>query len=235
MGIIAVDVETTGIDPEYDRMIEIGAFRPETGEVFKTLISPGRVLEQRITELTGITDEMLCGQPTEEEAIRAFCSFLGEDRILLGHNISFDHSFLVQAMRRVGIQEPDFLGIDTLKCARVLCAELPSKRLSALCEHFGLVNERAHRAFEDASVTYLLYEKLREQGKEMQVFEPVPLSFQAKKQEPMTKKQGAYLKAILKSHNLEGTYATEGMTKSEASRLIDRLILTYGRIPYRKE
>lgn len=234
MGIIAVDVETTGIDPEYDRMIEIGAYRPATGEVFRTLIFPGRLLEPKITDLTGITDEMLSGQPSEEEAIRAFCSFLGEDRVLLGHNVSFDYAFLVQAIRRAGIQEPEFAGIDTLKCARALCAELPSKRLSALCEHFGLINERAHRAFEDASVTYLLYEKLREQGKEPQLFEPVPLSFQAKKQEPMTKKQSAFLKAILQFHHLEGKYVAEGMTKSEASRLIDRLILTYGRISYRK-
>ena len=58
-GIIAIDVETTGISPEKERMIEIGAFRPKTGEVFKTLINPGRPLPEKIIELTGITDEML--------------------------------------------------------------------------------------------------------------------------------------------------------------------------------
>ena len=52
MGIVAVDVETTGIDPEFDRIIEIGAFRPETGEVFRMLVNTGRPLPARITELT---------------------------------------------------------------------------------------------------------------------------------------------------------------------------------------
>jgi DNA polymerase-3 subunit alpha (Gram-positive type) len=117
MGIIAVDVETTGIDPEFDRIIEIGAFRPETGEVFRTLISPGRPLLPRITELTGITDEMLTDAPGEEEAIQGFLAFLGDDRILLGHNIPFDHSFLVQAIRRAGLPVTTFEGIDTLKIA----------------------------------------------------------------------------------------------------------------------
>ena len=233
MGIIAVDVETTGIDPEFDRIIEIGAFRPETGEVFRTLINPGRPLMPRITELTGITDEMLLGQPSEEEAIRSFLAFAGEDRILLGHNIPFDHSFLVQAMRRAGTEETTWEGIDTLKIARVLCAELPSRKLEALCEHFGLKNERAHRAFEDAAVTYQLYRKLKETEKEPQLFTPVPLFFKAKKQEPMTKKQRSFLNAILSFHKLEGQYETEGLTKSEASRLIDKLILAYGRVPYR--
>ena len=69
-GIIAIDVETTGISPEKERIIEIGAFRPETGEVFRTLISPGRPLPEKITELTGITDEMLIDAPQERDAIR---------------------------------------------------------------------------------------------------------------------------------------------------------------------
>ena len=101
-----------------------------------------------------------------------------------------------------------------------------------MCEHFDLVNERAHRAFEDAMVTWQLYGKLKEMGKEAALFEPVPLHFQPKKQEPMTKKQRSFLNAILKYHHLENQYSEDGLTKSEASRLIDRLLLTYGRVPY---
>ena len=97
-GIIAIDVETTGISPEKERIIEIGAFRPETGEVFRTLIQPGRPLPERITELTGITDDMLVVAPEEKEAIGALLEFMGDDNVLLGHNISFDHSFIVQAI-----------------------------------------------------------------------------------------------------------------------------------------
>lgn len=232
MGIIAIDVETTGIDPEFDRVIEIGAFRPETGETFRTLIQPGRPLQPKITELTGITDAMLIDALSENQAVLDFLEFLGEDRILLGHNIPFDHGFLVQAIRRQKLEVPEFLVLDTLRISRALLPELPSKRLEALCEHFGLTNERAHRAFEDARVTYDLYLRLLELGGETELFQPVPLVYKEKKKEPMTKKQRSFLNAILSFHKLEGKYETEGLTKSEASRLIDKLLLKYGRVPY---
>jgi len=231
-GIIAIDVETTGISPEKERMIEIGAFRPETGEVFRTLINPGRPLPQKITELTGITDDMLIGAPEESEAVGALLEFLSGDTILLGHNISFDHSFIVQAIRRCGFEEPAFRGIDTLKLSRVLCPELPNKKLETMVEHFGLTNERAHRAFEDAKVTVELYRCLKAMNREQSLFEPVLMSYKAKKTEPMTQKQRSFLNAILKYHKLEDKYSMENLSKSEASRLIDKLLLAYGRVPY---
>ena len=231
-GIIAIDVETTGISPEKERIIEIGAFRPETGEIFRTLIHPGKPLPERITELTGITDEMLAGAPKEAEAVKAWLEFMGEDTILLGHNIGFDHSFLVQAIRRCGLPEPQFYGIDTLKLSRVLCPELPNKKLETMVEYFGLTNERAHRAFEDAKVTVELYRCLKALDREAKLFEPVPMFFKAKKTEPMTQKQRSFLNAILKYHQLEDKYSTENLSKSETSRLIDKLLLAYGRVPY---
>lgn len=232
-GIVAIDVETTGISPEKERIIEIGAFRPETGEVFRTLVHPGRPLPEHITQLTGITDEMLLGAPEEAVAIGALLEFLQGDTILLGHNISFDHSFLVQAIRRCGYEEPQFLGIDTLKLSRVLCPELPNKKLETMVAHFGLTNERAHRAFEDARVTVELYQCLKSMQKEQELFAPVPLFFKAKKTEPMTQKQRSFLSAILKYHHLEEKYSMESLSKSEASRMIDKLLLAYGRVPYR--
>jgi len=231
-GIIAIDVETTGISPEKERIIEIGAFRPETGEIFRTLINPGRPLPAKITELTGITDEMLVDAPEETEAVEKLLEFMAGDTILLGHNISFDHSFLVQAIRRCGLPEPDFQGIDTLKLARVLCPELPNKKLETVVAHFGLTNERAHRAFEDARVTVEVYRCLKEMKKEPELFVPVPMFFKAKKTEPMTQKQRSFLSAILKYHQLEEKYSMENLSKSEASRLIDKLLLAYGRVPY---
>ena len=232
-GIIAIDVETTGISPEKERLIEIGAVRPETGEIFRTLIQPGRPVSEHITQLTGITDEMLFNAPQEPEAIAALLEFLGEDTILLGHNIGFDHSFLVQAIRRCGLSEPQFFGIDTLKISRVLCPELPNKKLETMVAHFGLTNQRAHRAFEDAQVTVELYRCLKEMNREPELFEPVPMYYKAKKTEPMTQKQRSYLSAILKYHQLEQQYSMENLTKSEASRLIDKLLLAHGRVPYR--
>jgi DNA polymerase-3 subunit alpha (Gram-positive type) len=175
---------------------------------------------------------MLIGAPEEAEAIRAWLDFMGEDTILLGHNISFDHSFLVQAIRRCGYEEPQFYGIDTLKLSRVLCPELPNKKLETMVAHFNLTNERAHRAFEDARVTVELYRCLKAMNREPELFEPVPMFFKAKKTEPMTQKQRSFLNAILKYHKLEDKYNMEDLSKSEASRLIDKLLLAHGRVPY---
>ena len=230
MGLIAIDLETTGINPEHNRIIEIGAIRVETNEVFHVLVNPKMPLREKIVELTGITEELLQDAMLEAEAVKAFVEFLKEDCILLGHNISFDHSFLVTAMQRCGYKVPEFLGIDTLQLSRSFCSELPSKTLEAMCEHFGIVNEQAHRALADVKATIQLYECFKAQGVEVT---EIPLVFHPKKQEPMTKKQVSFLNAILSYHKLEGKYQTEGMTKSEASRLIDRLLLTYGRVPYR--
>ena len=237
MGIVAIDLETTGIDPAFDRIIEIGAFKPETGEIYRSFIDPKRPLPERITELTGITGDMLLGAPEEAEALAGLLAFLDEDTVLLGHNIPFDHSFLVAAGVRCGMKMPDFSGVDTLRIARVLLAELPSRKLEALCEYFEITNEHAHRAFEDAKTAYTLYECLRrvqkEQGGDAALFAPVPLHYEPKKQEPMTKKQRSFLNAILTYHKLEQQYPTEHLTKSEASKLIDKLLFTYGRVPYR--
>lgn len=231
-GIVAIDVETTGISPEKERLIEIGAVRLETGEVFQTLVAPGRPLPEKIIELTGITEELLLDAPKEDEVIQNLLEFLGEDTVLLGHNIRFDHSFLIQAIRRCGFIEPNFQGIDTLKLARTLYPDLPNKKLETLVEYFGLTNEHAHRALEDAKVTATLYQIFKEKNGQAEGFEPEPLVYVSKKIEPMTKKQRSYLNAILEYHHLEGQYELTNLTKSEASRLMDKLLFTYGRIPY---
>lgn len=237
MGIVAIDLETTGIDPAAERIIEIGAFKPESGEIFRSFISPKRPLPARITELTGITEDMLSGAPEEAETLMQLLDFLGEDTVLLGHNIPFDHSFLAAAGERCGIALPEFSGIDTLRIARVLLPELPSKSLESLCRYFSITNERAHRAFEDAKTAYMLYECLMRIGEEKKaetsLFDPGILCYEQKKQEPMTKKQRSFLNAILVYHKLEQQYSSDNLTKSEASRLIDTLLFTYGRIPYR--
>lgn len=237
MGIVAIDLETTGIDPAAERIIEIGAFKPETGEIFRSLVNPKRPLPEKITALTGITGDMLADAPEEAEALAQLVEFLGEDVVLLGHNIPFDHSFLAAAGERCSIALPGFFGIDTLRIARTLLPELKSKSLESLCIYFAMTNERAHRAFEDAKTAYVLYEHLKglqeEKGADESLFAPVTLHYEQKKQQPITKKQRSFLNAILAYHKLEQQYSADNLTQSEASRLIDTLLFTYGRIPYR--
>ena len=237
MRYIAVDIETTGLSPIKDKIIEIGAVKYENGTAiasFSSLVHAQIIsLPERIIELTGITDEMLQDAPTEREVMTQFLEFATEDFPLLGHNIPFDYSFLKVASLSMGIPF-ERNGIDTLKLARVCCPEMSSKTLSAMCEKYDIHNEQAHRAYEDAIATVTLYEKLKQDYEETNpsIFQPQPLVYKEKKQEPVTPKQIRYLEAIIAYHKLELKPAYEQMTKSEVARLIDTLLNQYGRIPY---
>lgn len=235
MRFTAIDIETTGLGPDRDRIIEIGAVKYEGGEqkeIFSTLVNPQTDgIPERITELTGITDEMLRGAPGESEAMHSLLRFLDGEEVLLGHNIPFDFSFLKVAAGRLG-ETFDYQGIDTLFLARQCRPELPKKTLTALCEEYAITTECAHRAEEDAIAAAQLYFHLLEQfGEEHgEYFTPKLLEYHPKKTEPATKRQCSYLKAIIAAHGLDLVPDYGSLTKSEASRLIDKLLAKHGRV-----
>ena len=93
---VVLDIETTGLNPEYDRIIEIGALRDRNNKVFdefSCFVNPDRKIPDSVIELTGITDDMLEGQPNIEQILKSCLYFLGDD-VMMGHNILFDYSFL---------------------------------------------------------------------------------------------------------------------------------------------
>ena len=103
--IVCFDIETTGLNKKYEVIIEIGAVVLKNGELtdrFNTFVAPGRILSPEIIRLTGITDEMLEGAPSQEEALRAFLAFAG-DRPLAAHNAEFDMGFISAGCRKYGI------------------------------------------------------------------------------------------------------------------------------------
>lgn len=234
MRFTAIDLETTGLAPYRDRIIEIGAVKYENGiakDVFSTLVHPQITeLPERIVALTGITEEMLSDAPEEEEAMRALFSFLEGEEVLLGHNVIFDYAFLKVAAKRLG-REFSYRGLDTLAISRVCHPELSSKTLAAMCEAYHIVNEHAHRAYEDAEAAAKLFFCLKERfaKKDYPCMNPSPLVYKEKKTEPITKRQCLYLQGIIERNGLSlaPDYAT--LTKSEASRLIDKLLVKYGR------
>ncbi|MBP3617280.1 MAG: 3'-5' exoribonuclease [Lachnospiraceae bacterium] len=234
MRFTAIDIETTGLGPEKAKIIEIGAVKYEDGqqkEVFSTLVNPQTAgIPERITELTGITDAMVKEAPGEAEAIRSLLRFLEGETILLGHNIPFDFSFLKVAAGRLG-EDFSYQGLDTLVMARLCHPEIPSKTLTAMCAQYGITNERAHRAFEDACAAAQLYFRMEERfgGEHGEWFAPRALCYKPKKTEPVTKRQISYLQGIIAIHGLDLTPDYTTLTKSEASRLIDTLLAKYGR------
>ena len=161
----AIDTETTGLNPKLDRIIEIGAVKVRDGKItdrFESLINPGRKLDERIVQLTGITQEDLKIAPDIAEVLPSLLSFIGDD-VLLGHKILFDFSFL----KRAAVNQHlifEKRGIDTLKLARRFLPELESKRLTSLCEYYGIAYD-AHRAASDAVAATELYFKLSKQQK----------------------------------------------------------------------
>ena len=231
--IIALDLETTGLNPRTDQILELGAARIRNGRVedtYAAFINIGKKIPEFIVGLTGITDEMAAGGLPLEEALDGFLDFCGEAPIL-GHNVLFDYSFLKQKLANAG-RSFDREGIDTLARAKKFLPELPSRTLEALCLHYGISQEKKHRAYEDALSAYRLYECL---GREFfsaspAAFEPKPLVYQVKKESPVTISQKRYLNDLIKYHRIETDAVLEQLTKSEASRMIDNIISQYGKI-----
>ena len=220
----AIDTETTGLNPKLDRIIEIGAVKVRDGKItdrFESLINPGRKLDERIVQLTGITQEDLKIAPDIAEVL------IGDD-VLLGHKILFDFSFLKRAAVNQHLTF-EKRGIDTLKLARRFLPELESKRLTSLCEYYGIAYD-AHRAASDAVAATELYFKLSKQFPDEDAYEPVPLIYKVKRDCPITEKQKERLYKLTEKHKIEIDYEIDKLTKSEASRITDKIILKYGRI-----
>lgn len=220
----AIDLETTGLDPKRDRIIEIGAVRFENGAQtasFSSFLNPGRVLPWRITELTGITDAQLQGQPDFQQVADELLCFLGEDA-LLGHNILFDYAFLKKAfaLEKIPFERK---AVDTLKIARVCLPELKSRRLGSLCEYYD-IHLQAHRALGDASAAGQLYLRMTEQFEQARAVEAAALEYRVKKDSPATKAQKEQLTRLLLEHQMESPYEIEKMTRSEASRFLEEIL-----------
>ncbi len=230
---VVVDLETTGLQPAKDRILEIGAVKVENGEVkdtFCTFINPRMAIPPFIQALTGITQDMVENAPTAEQAFYEFLDFCG-DRDLMGHNLMFDYSFLKHQAANLKLSF-EKRGIDTLKIARSVLPELESRSLTSLCEYFQINREQAHRAFHDALATHEVYEQLKKRAREGQerLFVPVSLLYKAKKQGPITNSQKAYLNDLVKYHKISLDVEIDSLTKNEASRRIDKIISEYGRI-----
>ncbi|MBN1303077.1 MAG: DEAD/DEAH box helicase family protein [Anaerolineales bacterium] len=158
--IIAIDLETTGLDSKKDAIIEVGAVRFNNKRVqdeWSTLINPGRHIPDFISNLTGITDSMVRQAPSIQDVIAELAAFIGEAPVL-GHNIRFDLSFL----QRYGLCQNNQV-IDTYELASVLMPAASRYNLGALGQILGIPLPATHRALDDARVTQavfsLMYEK----------------------------------------------------------------------------
>lgn len=231
---VVLDIETTGTHPIRHEIIEIGAVFIENGKEikrFNQLIRPKEVISDYITSITGIDHDLVKDAPPIEEVMSQFIEFC-EDVPLIGHNIIlFDYRMLKAQAVKLGYTF-EKQGLDTLMISRKMLSDLPSRKLGALCEYYGIDLEHAHRAYDDAYATYELFRYLQNdfQDKVPELFMPQPMVWEMPKREPITAKQKSYLTSLCLKHQLELPQNIEGLSKSEASRMIDGIISKHGKI-----
>ena len=229
---VALDLETTGLNPSTDRIIEIGAVKVVDGIIvstYSTLVNPQIPINFKINKLTGIDSQMLENQPLIGDIIEDFVKYT-EEMPILGHNIIFDFSFLKKAAvnNKLTFEKN---GIDTLKMARRMLPHLEHKGLEYLCGYFSINPENSHRAMDDAVSAMRIYEKLYELNRKDKGFlETIKLNFSTKRDTSITPAQTSYLTKLVIHHSIAMQAEMKSLTKSQASRMIDNIISEYGKI-----
>lgn len=160
---IAIDIETTGLDPKFSDIIELSAALVRNDVVincYQTLVNPGYEIDKFIEELTGITNSMLKTAPTISEVLESYLKFIGNN-VVLGHNINFDINFIYDnCINTLGIPfRNDF--IDTMRLSRKLFSDCPHHRLIDLVTRFNISENIEHRALSDAMCAKKCYDHLK--------------------------------------------------------------------------
>lgn len=150
---ICFDIETTGLSAARDKITEIGAVKVENGIItdkFSTFVNPEMPIPQKITQLTGITDEMVKDAPSQSEAVSAFLKFAG-DNVLVAHNAPFDTSFIAKACEDMG-REYNYTSIDTVAISRAILTDIKNCKLDTVAKFLRLGEFNHHRATDDAEM-----------------------------------------------------------------------------------
>lgn len=161
---VCIDLETTGLRPSSDWIIEVAAYRVRSGKAedrFVSFVRPGEIgkVSSFITQLTGITREMVADAPLPEEVLPELFDFVGDDMVV-GHNTCFDMNFLYDGAVRAGLDPIGNDFTDTMRISRRTYKELPNHRLGTLAQHLDVVPTAAHRAAADVETTIRCYEQM---------------------------------------------------------------------------
>ena len=165
---VAIDLETTGLKSDLDRIIELGAVRYRHGQIeskYQALVKSEKPIPSDIIKLTGINNEMLDKDgELSRDAVEALLEFIGKD-IIVGHYISFDMLFLRKTCKRLNLDFQQFQIVDTVALAKTLCTiPVDNYRLETLVKALGIAEYQSHRALPDAVLAAKLYLKLNEKG-----------------------------------------------------------------------
>lgn len=160
---ILFDIETTGLSPESDEIVELSALKVQSGDVikeFSMLVNPGIHIPDLASSINGITDDMVKDAPKMDQVLKGFVTFIGSS-VLMGHNIKrFDLKFIQRdAVRYLG-RELSNEYVDTLFIANRYLPDLESRSLESLSYHYGISYAGAHRALADCHINKKVYDCL---------------------------------------------------------------------------
>ncbi len=223
---VVLDVETTGLKPYRQRIIEIGAIRFAQGQridVFSTLINPERRIPAYISQLTGIDESMLVGAPSFNQVVDQFLSFVG-DALIVGYNVGFDLGFINAELKRVGQASLLNDHLDLLPLASQLLPGIRRPGLDGLCRALDVEQRERHRAMADTEATALVLGRLLESARERGVCSFDELKRAAAVRVPTPKRRDAIGRgrAVLDRSHMSGVPSTPGvyLMKDATGRVI---------------
>lgn len=158
-----VDIETTGLSPQKDDIIELSALKVRDNKVveeFSTLLKSSKGVNNFISGLTGIINSMLNNAPIIEDVLPEFLAFIGND-IILGHNVNFDMRFIKAKTQLVLNKMVKNSIMDTMIFAK-RNLELPNFKLTTIAQYYDIDTKNNHRGLKDCYITFEVYNKLRE-------------------------------------------------------------------------
>lgn len=164
---VVLDIETTGLNPKENEIIELSALKVENNEIiaeFSTLVKPSGIISSYITNLTGISQSMTKSAPDIKEAIKLFADFCSNN-VIVGHNVKFDIGFINNNLLEFYNQPFVNDYVDTLRLARIYLPSLPNKKLGTIAAYFNFDTTGMHRGLKDCVVTNLCFQKMKEIAK----------------------------------------------------------------------
>lgn len=219
-----VDIETTGLSSTYDEIIEVAALRVRDNAVvdsFQSLVKPLNEVDEYITELTGITNEMLSFAPEPESVIPSFRDFIGKD-IVIGYNVNFDINFLYDYVENLSNTSLSNDFVDLMRIAKKSLPELEHHRLTDVAQALKINCDGYHRALSDCRITHECFCALREH---IAIFGIDAFIESFKYKDPDLRKIFSEKNEFDETHQLYGkicvfTGKLEKMTRVEAARLV---------------
>ncbi len=199
---VVFDIETTGLNPRVDDIIEIGAVKVANRKVvdsFSTFIHINRNLPAKIIELTSITDDMLQGQPEIRSVLPDFFNFVG-DSVLVAHNASFDVSFIKNKSLTYLDKLYDPSVLDTLELSKALIKDVKNHKLNTLTKKLGIKLENHHRAVDDANATAQLFIYLLNILSDREIYDIGTLNEKLKEEIDIVKKSSYHINILVKNY-----------------------------------